>query len=121
MRRRLRSLPLVVAASLLPATGAYGALSSPDFRPTPFTKGVVGLGNATQVKINWLPGLFAPTTPQDHHDILAFDLDAGGPATSATAGSTNTSTTLLLTNGHRYGVHITACQKTGLCADGSID
>ena len=118
MRRRLRSLPLLLAASLLPATGAYGGvLSNADFRPTPFTKGVVGAGNAAQVKINWLPGLFDPAMASDHHDIVTTDLDTPGslPVVSDSVPSNTATTTVSLLNGHRYDMRVVSCQKVGRC------
>lgn len=122
MRSLARSLSLALAAGLAGAATAQAALTNAIFTPTPFTKAQVGAGNAVQVTINWLPGIFSPTTPADHHDITATDLDGGG-GTSATAASTATSTVLLLTNGRRYNVQIASCQKAGLCTSppGSID
>ena len=118
-----RILPMALGFCIAGGTTALSAVTSPTLTPAPFTKGILGAGNAVTVAVRWLPSAFTPITAQDHHDVFLTEVGAGVPEASGPTGSGIGNLSLAVTNGREYRVRIVACQKAGVCTSpaGSTD
>jgi hypothetical protein len=118
--RALRLLVLTLVAGLAVGVGSAGAaIIGPSFSTSPFTIAQPGVGNTVTVNLIWEPAQFLPPTATDKQTVTYQDL-AGGPPQTFSAGSTQGSIPLLLTNGHRYTLTVSACQ-TAACTIGAFD
>lgn len=119
MRALLRPLGLALLICLLGAGGAHAVIQDvPQFTLSPFTKAQAGGGNAVQATLLWKPPVFLDPNPLNKQVVVVTDLDGGSPQTFS-AGPTDSSMPLLLSDGHRYSITVAACQ-TATCVLGSV-
>ena len=113
--RAFRLLVATLVAGLVVGVGSAGAaIIGPSFSTSPFTIAQPGAGNTVTMNLIWEAAQFLPPTGTDKQTVTYQDLAGGSPQTFS-ASSTQTSIPLLLTNGHRYTITVSACPGWSRC------